>query len=446
MMGVNLGLSNSLRGRLLAYLLGAILLAAVAQAVTAYFTALSQADVIFDKHMQKMAESLRSGRPLTNVPNTGFSSDRANEDFVVQVWTIKGEPIFESAAHRRLRQPAQPGFSDITALDGRIYRVYVLTTPTQIIQIAQDMAARSDMASSLALHTAGPILLIAPVLMLVVWWAIGRSLAPVAQVRSQMAARKADDLSPVSEAGLPDEVRPLIQELNLLFDRLRQAFEAQKSFVADAAHELRSPLAALKIQLQGLQRAADDAARGVAVRRLSSGIDRATHLVDQLLALARQEASAVSGVGRREDVDLSQIGLLALTDTLLDAQTRHIDLGVHRADAIVVKGQAEALRVLTRNLLDNAIKYTPQGGTVDMDVHHTPSGPVLSIEDSGPGIPEKDRVRVLDRFYRVSGAGADGSGLGLAIVKTIADQHGASVLIDKSERLGGLRVQVRFKA
>jgi two-component system OmpR family sensor kinase len=282
--------------------------------------------------------------------------------------------------------------------------------------------------------------------MLVVWWAIGRSLAPVAQVRSQMAARKADDLSPVSEAGLPDEVRPLIQELNLLFDRLRQAFEAQKSFVADAAHELRSPLAALKIQLQGLQRAADDAARGVAVRRLSSGIDRATHLVDQLLALARQEASAVSGVGRREDVDLSQIGLLALTDTLLDAQTRHIDLGVHRADAIVVKGQAEALRVLTRNLLDNAIKYTPQGGTVDMDVHHTPSGPVLSIEDSGPGIPEKDRVRVLDRFYRVSGAGADGSGLGLAIVKTIADQHGASVLIDKSERLGGLRVQVRFKA
>lgn len=440
------GMSHSLRRRLLVYLLGAILLGAVAQALIAYLTALSQADVIFDRHMQKMAESLRSGVPLTNAPNTDFNADRATEDVVVQVWTAQGVPLFQSAAHRKLRQPSTPGFSNVTALDGRIYRVYVLQTPAQIIEIAQDMAARRDMASTLALRTVGPIMLLAPALMLVVWWAVGRSLAPVANVRSQMAARKADDLSPVSEEALPDEVRPLIQELNLLFERLHQAFDAQKSFVADAAHELRSPLAALKIQVQGLQRAPDEATREVAVKRLSAGIDRATHLVDQLLVLARQEASAASGVVHDQDVDLAQVGLLALTDTLLAAQTRQIDLGVHRADGAVLKGQPEALRVLIRNLLDNAIKYTPSGGTVDMDVHMGPAGPVILVEDSGPGIPEKDRDRVLDRFYRGSGTGPEGSGLGLAIVKTIADQHGAAVLIGESARLGGLRVQVSFQA
>ena len=286
--------SRSLRGRLLMYLLGAVLLGGVVQAATAYFTALSQADVIFDRHMQKMAESLRSGVPLTNAPNTGFSADRESEDFVVQVWTAAGQPLFQSAAHRKLRQPAPAGFSNVKALDGRIYRVFVLQTPAQTIEIAQDMAARQDMAGTLALRTVGPIMLMALAMMLLVWWAVGTSLAPVANVRSQMAARKADDLSPLDEAPLPDEVRPLIQELNLLFERLQQAFEAQKSFVADAAHELRSPLAALKIQMQGLQRASDDGTREVAIKRLSSGIDRATHLVDQLLALARQEASAAT--------------------------------------------------------------------------------------------------------------------------------------------------------
>jgi len=436
--------THSLRARLLVSLLGAITLAALVQAITVYSTALSQADVIFDRHMQKMALSLRSGVPLANAEaNKAFSQDRENEDFVVQMWTAKGVPVFQSAAHRTLRQPAQPGFSDVKTLDNRIFRVFSISTPTQVIQVAQDMAARRDMASTLALRTVGPSLLAAPILMLVVGWVIARSLAPVAKVRSQMASRKADDLSPVSEAGLPEEIQPLIQELNLLFDRVRLAFDAQKSFVADAAHELRSPLAALKIQVQGLQRAVDDNAREIAIKRLASGIDRATHMVDQLLVLARQEASVVAGV-QFQPTDLAQVGLLALTDTLLSAQTRDIDLGVHQANLSMVNGHAEALRILIRNLLDNAVKYTPVGGTVDLDVMPTATGAVVSIEDSGAGIPASDRDRVLDRFFRVSGTGPEGSGLGLAIVKSIADLHGARVAMDTSPRLGGLRVQVIF--
>jgi two-component system OmpR family sensor kinase len=435
---------HSLRARLLGFLLGAIMLTAIVQAGTVYLTALTQADLIFDRHMQKMAMALRSGVALaTSPPNNEVSSDRANEDFFVQMWTSNGVPVFQSAAHQTLRRPAKPGFSDVQAQD-RTYRVFSIATPTHLIQVAQDMAARRDMARALAVRTVGPTLLMAPLLMLIVWWVVSRSLAPVAKVRSQMALRKADELAPLSELGLPAEVRPLIQELNLLFDRLRKAFDSQKVFVADAAHEMRSPLAALKIQLQGLQRAADDPTRELAIKRLAAGIDRAAHLVDQLLVLARHEASAATGV-TFEPIDLAQVGFLSVSDTLVAAQTRQIDLGVHRAETILVHGHSEALRILTRNLLDNAVKYTPVGGTVDLDVHATEEGAVLCVEDSGPGIPEMDRGRVLDRFYRANGAGSTGSGLGLAIVNAISGLHGAVVVLDKSMRLGGLRVRVIFK-
>lgn len=436
--------SHSLRARLLGSLFGAITLAAAIQAATAYNTALSEADIIFDRHMQKMALSLSSGAPLVNAePNHDYSTDKDNEDFVVQLWTAQGAPLFQSAAHRNLRKPAQAGFSYVQTMDDRNYRVFSVITPAKVIQVAQDMAARHDMAATLAVRTVGPSVLMAMVLMLVVWWVIGRSLAPVARIRLQMAARKADDLSPLVEEGLPEEVLPLIHELNLLFERVRQAFEAQKNFVADAAHELRSPLAALKIQVQGLQRAGDEGTRDVGTRRLVAGIDRAARVVDQLLVLARQEAHATAHL-ERAPVDLGSIAVLAINDALLAANNRQIDLGVHRADTAVLPGDAEALRTMVRNLLDNAIQYAPAGASVDIEVCATPGAVTLSVEDSGPGIPASDRQRVLDRFYRLQGTGPQGSGLGLAIVKAIADRHNASVLIDTSPRLGGLRVQVCF--
>ncbi len=436
--------AHSLRTRLLAWLLGAVVVATLAQAGFAYTTALSQADVLFDRHLRTMATALTSGAALGQLPPNGeVNADRAGEDFVVQLWNAKGEPIFRSAAHQTLRRPAQPGFSLVHAYDGRDYRVFTASAPGLGVMVAQDLDARRDMARTLALRTILPTLPMTPLLALIVWWVVSRSLAPVARLRAQMAARKADELAPLSDHDLPAEVRPLILELNLLFERLRQAFDSQRVFVADAAHELRSPLAALKIQLQGLQRAGDDPTRELAVRRLASGIERAGHLVDQMLVLARQEASVAEGVALAP-TDLAQAGFLALSDTVASAQARQIDLGVHRAISVMVPGSAESLRILVRNLLDNGVKYTPAGGTVDLSVHATPEGALVTVEDSGPGIPEKDRARALDRFWRVNGAVATGSGLGLAIVKAIADMHGATIALDDSQRLGGLRVRVAF--
>jgi two-component system OmpR family sensor kinase len=442
-------LTGSLRARLLWFLLAAIVLAAGAQALVAYRTVLAEADDIFDYHMQQMALSLRAGLPPSAAVG-GIGTGEQNFEFVVQVWTADGTRIFESAEEAALPQLAVLGFADVHAR-GTTYRVFSMQTRGLVIQVAQDMAARRHMAGTLALRTIAPVALMAPLLMLVVWWVVSRSLAPVARVRKQVASRQADDLSPVSEEGLPEEVRPLVQELNLLFDRVRHAFDAQKHFVADAAHELRSPLAALKLQVQGLQRAPDGASRDLAVSRLVAGIDRATRLVEQMLALARHEASMAAGA-TPEPVDLSEVARLAVSDAVAAAQARGIDIGITHADAAVVDGQSEALRMLLRNLLENAVKYTPPEGRVDIAITAiTAQGTAqgtnaveLTVDDSGPGLPPAERERVLDRFYRSGETQAPGSGLGLAIVKSIADLHGASVSLDASPSLGGLRVRVVF--
>lgn len=437
--------SHSLRGRLLWFLLAAISIATLAQASIAYRTSLRDADEIFDYHMQQMALSLRSGAPLSSSEaRESVEAGAENNDLMVQVWTPDGVQVFRTYSRARLPQRAVLGFSNVKA-NGTTYRIFSVQTRNQTVQVAQDMAVRRKIAGNLALRTVGPIAVMMPILMLVVWWVVSGSLEPVARVRKQVAARQADDLSPVSESGLPDEVLPLVQELNLLFGRVKTAFDAQQHFVADAAHELRTPLAALKLQAQSLERADTEEARSVAVGRLTAGIERATRLVEQLLVLARQEASAASGV-KGQDVPLADLARRTLGDLAGPAQAKGIDLGLERADEVRIQGQPDALAILMRNLVDNAIRYTPAEGKVDVQVRADDDGATVTVEDSGPGIAPEERDRVFDRFYRIAGSEAGGSGIGMAIVKAIADRHGAKLLLDQSEKLGGLRVKVVFPA
>jgi two-component system, OmpR family, sensor kinase len=434
---------HSLRARLLALLLLAIVLTAVAQALVVYQQAREEADSIFDYHMQQMAQALRTGVAMPDLPalDEELTSEKGF-DFLVQVWSNDGLSVFQSRSGSALPQRAVLGFSEVR-VHNTPYRVFSMQTRSQVIQVAQDMGPRRTMARSLALRTVAPILWMAPLLMLVAWWAVSASLRPVARVRAQVASRGAEELSRVAEQGLPDEIRPLVHELNLLFDRVRDAFEAQQHFVSDAAHELRSPLAALRLQAQGLQRAKDDETRQLALDRLLAGIDRATRLVEQLLLLARQEAGMATGI-KFQPVAMPDLVRACVGEAHAMARTKEIDLGVGGLDEGALSGQPEALRILLRNLLDNALKYTPEGGRVDVSLRREDQALVLSVEDSGPGIPEAECLRVLDRFYRVQGAGAAGSGLGLAIVNAIARGHGAQLSLLQSESLGGLRVEMRF--
>jgi two-component system OmpR family sensor kinase len=438
---------HSLRTRLLAWLLAAIALTAAVQAAVAYRTARREADAIFDYHMQQAAQLLRAGVPFDSAAESDaapLAAPRKDEnfEFVVQIDSLDGEEIYRSARGAELPPRTPTGFSDQPA-HGSTYRVFTVQTPEQVIQVAQDLAVRRRMAGTLALRTVAPVVLGAPLLMLVAWWVVGRSLVPVQHMRRQLAERRADDLTPVGEAGLPDEVGPLVHELNALFGRLRSAFDAQQHFVADAAHELRSPLAALRLQVQALRRAADDAARERAITRLSSGIDRATRLVEQLLALARQHEGATAGAPP-QPLALGAVVRRTVEQASAEAQARGIDLGLGETAEAMIDGHEEALQILLRNLLDNALKHTPRGGTIDVELRATVDGVVLRVEDSGPGVPEAERARVLDRFYRVPGTEPTGSGLGLAIVKAIAERHGASLRLEHSPRLGGLAVELRF--
>jgi two-component system, OmpR family, sensor kinase len=426
--------AHSLRRRLLWLVLAAIAFASLLQASTTYRTALQQADAMFDYHLQELARSVHGGVPVAP------SADSSPYDFQVQIWAPDGAQIFRSGG-AALPSQAVLGFSDLS-IGGARYRVYSLQTPEHTIQVAQDLGERQARARRLALRAALPVALLGPLLMMAVGWLINRSLAPVERMRRQVAARPADDLSPLPAAGLPQEVLPLVDELNLLFGRVRLAFAAHQQFVADAAHELRSPLTALKLQAQALRRAPDEATRQAAIARLNDGIERTIQLVSQLLALAREEGEAAPAA-QWQPIDLRDLARQAVADVLPLAQARRIDVGLVTADPVWVRGQLEPLHILLRNLLDNAVKYSPEGGQVDVSLSDGAT-PCLTVEDSGPGIPELERERVFDRFYRVAGAQGVGSGLGLAIVKAIAARHGATVQLDRSARLGGLKVELLF--
>ncbi|WP_447981247.1 ATP-binding protein [Achromobacter kerstersii] len=440
---MSIRLSDSLRARLLFFLLAAIVVGALAQAAIAYRSTLAQADDIFDSLLQRTALSLGTGDGLLSTGpthNRGAATPMA-DDLIIQIWTPDGLRVFNSRSRRPLPDQIVLGFSD-AKMEGTTYRVYSLATPFQVIQVAQDMDVRKHMARALALRTIAPIAAAAPVLMLIIWCVVSWSLRPVNRAREQVAARQPEDLSPVSVTGLPDEIRPLIVELNLLLERMRGAFAQQKQFVGDAAHELRSPLTALRLQLQALRRASDPDARQIAEQRLAAGIDRATRLVEQLLSMARHESTAEQTPAA--PVDLADVLRQALSENLPQSNTKSITIDMDGADEAVMQGHRDALVLLARNLLDNAIKHSPEGGRIRLHLDQAKDKVSFTIDDEGPGIPPAERERVFDRFYRAEGNTQHGSGLGLSIARAIADRHHAAIFLEDAPGGHGLRARVEF--
>jgi two-component system OmpR family sensor kinase len=311
------------------------------------------------------------------------------------------------------------------------------------------MHVREQQAADLALKTLRPFALLLPVLGFLIWLAVGSALQPLQRLTSLVKARRVDALDPLPDDHLPDEVTPLVSALNDLLVRLDAALNRERAFMADAAHELRTPLTALHLQMGTLARAANETERTEAMDRLSAGVQRAIRLVEQMLSLARQEPRAQPG---DVQVPLADIVRDVVAELIPFADAKHIDLGISNSEAAVVLGNPDALRTLTRNLVDNAVRYTPNSGRVDVSVEYwtasgasTPSrGALLKVVDNGPGIPPEERSRVLDRFYRRPGTTPPGSGLGMAIVKAIADAHGATLTLDSGPEGIGLTVGVAF--
>ena len=316
------------------------------------------------------------------------------------------------------------------------------------VQVSEAHDIRNELSGKIAGKLLLPVLLGMPLLAAWLWLATRKGLAPLDEVASEIAARQPGHLEPLTPASAPNEIRPLVEALNGLFARVSQVMENERRFTADAAHELRTPLAALAAQAQVAQRASDAAQRDHAIEQVRFGVERAAHLVDQLLTLARLDPE--QPLAERQALDLKQLVEESCAAHGVQALEKAIALELDAGDAATTNfslvGSAALLRILLRNLLDNAIRYTPAGGQVQVTLRAQAGDIVLKVCDSGPGIPSEYRERVFRRFQRLAGQEETGSGLGLSIVQRIAELHGARVMLDDCAETGGLAVSVSFRA
>ncbi len=433
---------TSIRARLLAWILATLAFGALVMGAAAYRNVLHEAETLFDYQLRQMALSLRDQGEM-GPAQAGALAD-TEFDFVIQIWTVDGRAIYASRAHTELPARAVLGFADV-AVGDKTWRAFSVATPDRVIQVAQPQQIRRRIAAEAALRSVLPLVAVAPLMAAAVWWLVALAFRPLQRVADNVLTRDADSLAPLPLDRLPDEVTPLVQALNSLLQRLATAFGAQRAFVADAAHELRSPLTALRLQIGQLRRSPDETSLAAALDALSAGVERAVRLVEQLLTLARSEPGAP--VGSLETIDLAELVRQGVADTVPFAVSRGSELELDAEAGVRIDGDRAALAALVRNLADNAVRYAPPGARVQVAVGRDGDAPTLVVDDAGPGIPPAERERVFDRFYRRDTGGQDGAtqgtGLGLAIVRSIAERHAAQVTLGDSP-LGGLRVKVSF--
>jgi len=436
---------RSIRRWLLGWLICGLAAASGIAAIAIFHTAREEASELFDYELRTVALSLPSSVEATETVERadsqagGISDDRV----LIEIWDKAGTLAYHSRQSPGLgRLPA--GLRTIERGEDH-WRVFGLQQPDRFVQVAQPVSVRHVLALRLALHTLWPLGVFMPVTIVLVLLVVARGLAPVGGLSRLLATRSLDSLEPLRLDGkVPIEVRPLVDAVNDLLARLNVASQTQRTFIADAAHELRSPLAALKLQLQAAAKNGTLKDDGQTLERIDMRLNRIIRLVQQLLTLAHEDAQpAIEGT----IVSLRRLGEQAVSDFSLLADEKQIDLGlefrqpVMQEDTCNVLADPQGLGVVLNNLIDNAIRYTPQGGKVDVVL--TRRGDLLGFEvvDNGAGIPEEELERVLDRFYRGEHTKGTGSGLGLAIASRIAQRQQLTLSL-RNNVDGGLTVSV----
>ena len=440
----------SLRGRLLLWSLGALGVGAVLIALATFAISLRQMNEVLDGELRQSALTLLShyqaGRPADPAaPTGGADPDLDSLALATQVWTLDGRRIFASQPSLELPMARIQGFETVVTRHGP-WRVYTDRSAHYLIQAAQAMAVRQRVAAAVALRSLVPSLAAVPLLALLLAGALQRGLRPLRRAADAVRQRSATSLEPVEIAALPGEVRPLLESINALLAQLDRALSAQRRFTADAAHELRTPLAALRLQLQIVGSSHDAASRADALDDAARGLARATRLVEQLLQLSRLGPDAPPP--RRERVDLAALARSVVADFSRRADALGIDLGVEAGPvAASASGDAEQLRVMLNNLVDNALRHTPRRGRVDLRLRDAGRRVAIEVADSGAGLPDDERERVFRRFYRADdGSCGPGTGLGLSIVRAVVSSHGGRIeLADGlSNAEGGRGLAVRI--
>jgi signal transduction histidine kinase len=432
---------NSIRTKLSVALLLAALTTALVIGFATYRSTLIENEALFDYQLRQIALSLRD-RDWIPTPIRGDASGAEELNVVIQIWTTNGNILYLSQPDNPIPTQAPLGYAYMADAT-RQWRLYSLHDGDRIIQVAQPVDLRRGLAASAALRSLTPLLAFVPIMAILTWWLVGYALHSVKRLANDVASRDERLLEKIPDRDVPSEISPLVKAFNALLDRLHHAFSSQRAFVADAAHELRSPLTALKLQLQLLARADTASERDQAMEQLKQGIERATRLVEQLLTAARMEEEGSSDP--MQALDLAELVRQAVAEQFGFLQHRQVDFALDAPEQVMISGEPHSLQILVRNLLDNAIRYPPEKGIIRAYIIPHPNTTTLTFEDSGPGIPEQEHNRVFDRFYRGGDHQQAGSGLGLSIVKQIADRHNATLSLGTSS-LGGLKVTVAFPA
>ncbi len=443
---------RSIERTLLAWVLGALSLGSLLVALVTYRVTFEEMTEVFDADLKNVAQAVGSyhhsglGADAFQ-PHLPQRTDRPDDSEIVTVtWTRARHRVYASDPRVAIAYSDVEGLSR-TRVDGEDWIVYSSVRDDGVAQAAQRVAARQEMAGESAAKVFPPMLVLVVIVGGLLVFGLRRGLRPLDGAARDVAARSALSLDPIEAGDVPREVAPLVASINGLIGRLATAFSAQRRFLADAAHELRTPVTALRLQLQLLRRAADEASREEAMAELESGIARSQRLIEQLLDVARSEPDGE--VTRKEPVELAGLARVVVGRLSVQAEQLGVDVGAAGPTGVLVRGDKDQLTVLVDNLVENALRYTPAGGVVDVEVRRRDGRAELRVIDNGPGIPEAERERVFDRFVRgedarVQARDASGSGLGLAIVRAIAQRHGASVSLHTPASGRGLEVRVGF--
>lgn len=437
---------GSIKSRLLALTLGAVTLVWLGTVVFTYFDAREELDELLDAHLAQAATLLvaQAAHEIDDVDAHAPTLHKYARHVTFQVWEGGTLRLHSASAPNVPLADDAPGFSDRT-IDQHAWRVFTTRDDRSklVIHVGERTAVRIELARELALNLLQPMLYALPVWALLLWIAIGRGLKPLASVREQVARRTPNTLDPLDLAHAPREVRPLVEQLNSLFRRIADSLENERRFTADAAHELRTPVAGIKAQAQIARGSYDDATRAHALDQVVAGCDRAAHLIDQLLTLARLDRVSQAST---ETCRLRNLATTAVAGSAPQALAAGIQLEMADGDDVTVTGIPGLLQVLLRNLIDNAVRYSPAGTTVRVRVDAVGSAARLSVSDQGPGIPAAELPKVRERFYRLLGTGEEGTGLGLSIVQRVAEIHSATFDLAAGDNGKGLRAVVTFPA
>jgi two-component system OmpR family sensor kinase len=431
---------KSLRNQLVFALCVLVSIVGVVQGVSSFQLSKAGMSALLDLRLEQVAGRMRGGfaDSLPTIPARGSQPER---DIVITIWKDdQATPYRSTEPSLALPREAPAGFMT-TAVSGEEWRIYTLREPSMVIQVAQRSAVRHELAEESAVNTLWPMIVLVPLVWIAVLLVVRRSLRKLNRLGAQVQGIDVSHFQQLSTAGVPIEIRPFIDSINLMIDRLAQSIESERKFISDAAHELRTPLTALQLQADNLQPliVAGNQQRFLELR---SGITRSGGLITQLLRLARADAALQAETLTR--VDVAAVVVDAVAEVLPIAMKRGIDIGADEMAGAFVHAVEADVGIAVRNLVGNAIRYTPDGGKVDLSVRVREDMVWIEVTDTGPGIAEELLPRVFDRFFRAN-TQIEGSGLGLSIVKAIASKYrGAASLRNRQDGSSGIVASIGF--